>query len=122
ILLGGTGNDVLRGGSNRDILIGGDGKDVLFGRAGQDILVGASTKYDSDPASLSQILTVWNSSGSFNDRVALLRAGHGAPTLDSSTVIDDGVADALFGGADLDWFLGTLPDRVHGLNPGELFN
>jgi uncharacterized protein (TIGR03118 family) len=122
ILLGGPDNDVLVGGSARDILIGGDGVDTLFARGGDDILVGASTAYDANHAALLQILKEWNSTDAFSDRVAALRAGNGAPKLDSSTVIDDGVRDDLFGGPGLDWFLGTLPDRVNHPTSGELFN
>ncbi len=39
-----------------------------------------------------------------------LKAGPGAPKLDSTTVSDDGARDVLFGGPGLDWFFATLPD------------
>src|SRR5262249_55895991 len=97
ILLGGPGRDDLTGGDARDILIGGDGTDKLSGRKGDDILIGASTQYDSNPTALMQILTSWNGTNSYHDRVIALRAGNGAPKLDSTTLIDDAVVDRLFG-------------------------
>jgi uncharacterized protein (TIGR03118 family) len=122
ILLGGIGRDVLNGGRARDLLIGGAGSDVLFGNGGDDILVGGSTAYDANQAALLQILGAWNSAADYATRVANLRAGNGAPKLDSTTVIDDAVRDNFFGGGGLDWYLGNLPDNIHGLNDRELFN
>jgi uncharacterized protein (TIGR03118 family) len=123
ILLGNAGNDMLFGGRSRDILIGGEGMDFLFGFSDDDILIGGSTTHDSNQAELLQILDVWNSPQSYNDRVAAIRVGSGGvPILDSTTVIDDGVRDDLFGGPGLDWFLGIAPDVFHGKRPDELTN
>jgi uncharacterized protein (TIGR03118 family) len=124
ILLGGPGNDVLVGGPGRDLLIGGDGRDVLFGRGGDDILIGGSTSHDGKPAELLQILTAWTAPGvSYNDRVAAIRSGaNGVPKLDSTTVTDDGVRDDLFGGPGQDWFIGQLPDVLHGRQANEQIN
>jgi Ca2+-binding RTX toxin-like protein len=120
ILLGNTGNDVLVGGSARDILIGGAGHDFLFGVGNDDILVGGTTASDSNPAALTQILGVWNSGMSYNDRVTAIRTGaNGVPKLDATTVSDDGTRDDLFGGTGLDWFFATAPDRVHGKSAAE---
>lgn len=122
ILLGASGNDVLVGGPGRDILIGGTGSDALFAHGGDDILIGGGTTYDADQASLLKILQAWNSTDSYNVRVANLRSGTGAPKLDATTVIDDGVRDDFFGGSGLDWYHGNLPDRIHGFQAGEQFN
>lgn len=122
ILLGGPGNDQLVGGVNRDILIAGDGLDALFGMGSDDILVGGSTAYDSDQASLQQILNVWNSPQSYNDRVAAIRSGNGVPKLDATTVLDDGARDFLIGGRGLDWFFSMTPDRIFGQNSAEQVN
>jgi uncharacterized protein (TIGR03118 family) len=119
ILIGGPGNDVLVGGSARDILIGGTGHDFLFGGGNDDILIGGTTAYDTNQTALTQILSVWNSSMSYNDRVAALRAGTGAPALDSTTVTDDGTRDDLFGGPGLDFFFATSPDVIHHKNASE---
>jgi uncharacterized protein (TIGR03118 family) len=122
ILLGGPGNDVLVGGPGRDILIGGDGRDVLIGRGNDDILIGGSTTHDGSTAELQQILAIWNGPGSYNDRVTALRTGASAVKLDSTTVMDDGVRDDLFGGSGLDWFFATAPDKIHGKLPNEQVN
>ena len=105
VLLGNTGNDFIFGGSNRDVLIGGDGKDQLFGRGSGDILIGGQTTHDSNSAELLAILAEWTSSDSYATRVDKLRNGTGGlPALNSTTVLDDGVADHLFGGFGQDWF------------------
>jgi uncharacterized protein (TIGR03118 family) len=124
ILLGNTGNDVLVGGSGRDILIGGDGHDFLFGVGNDDILVGGRTAYDADPASLMKILTAWTAPGvSYNDRVTEIRTGaNGVPKLDATTVFDDRVRDDLVGGPGLDWYIGQLPDVLHGRKSNEQIN
>ncbi len=114
ILLGGSGNDLIVGGTSRDILIAGEGLDSVYGMGNDDILIGGSTAYDADQASLQQILNVWNSSSSYNDRVTAIRAGNGVPKLDSTTVMDDSAKDFLFGGAGLDLFFSMSPDRIFG--------
>ena len=50
---------------------------------------------------------------SYNDRVAALRAGTGAPALDANSVLDDGHRDRLFGGHGLDWFFAADPDTIY---------
>jgi uncharacterized protein (TIGR03118 family) len=124
ILLGNAGNDLLVGGPGRDILIGGDGQDALFGRGGDDILIGGRTSHDAKPDELLQILGVWASpTMSYNDRVSAIRSGTGGvPALNSTTVFDDGVRDDLFGGQGQDWFIGQLPDVLHGRQPNEQIN
>ena len=123
ILLGNTGNDAITGGSARDMLLGGMGHDFLFGMGNDDILIGGTTDYDTDPASLTSILDVWNSAVSYNDRVDAIRNGaNGVPQLDSTTVHDDGDRDVLFGGPGLDWFFATAQDAIHGRSPAEQVN
>ena len=124
ILLGGSGNDLLVGGKSRDILIGGDGMDALFGGRDEDIVIGGSTTHDADQAALLDILKAWSdTSTSYTDRIAAIRAGtNGVPILDSNNVIDDKVRDFLDGGSGLDWFWGTDPDVFHGRGPNEQTN
>jgi uncharacterized protein (TIGR03118 family) len=122
VLVGNTGNDILAGGASRDILVGGAGHDFLFASGDDDILIGGSTAYDSNPAALTQILGVWNSGTSYNDRVDAIRAGNGAPKLDATTVTDDGSRDDLFGGPGLDWYFSNDPDRIHGKKGAERVN
>jgi Ca2+-binding RTX toxin-like protein len=105
VLLGGPGDDFLFGGLSRDILIGGTGKDKLFGNGTSDILIGGETTHDGSAAELLQILAEWTSGDSYATRIDKLRNGTGGlSALNSTTVLDDGVADSLFGGAGQDWF------------------
>src|SRR5262249_41087521 len=106
ILVGGPGDDVLIGGKGRDVLIGGDGLDVLIGSAGEDVLIGGRTAYDLVPTALAAIRAEWNRTDlGYADRVDhLLHGGGLAPILDASTVFDDGAADILGGGKELDLF------------------
>ncbi|MCI0456185.1 MAG: TIGR03118 family protein [Gemmataceae bacterium] len=113
ILLGGPGKDLLSGRGGRDLVIGGTDTDALLGGKDDDIVIGGTTAYDSKLADLQAILAKWTSmtpSQSYEDRVMDLKAGTGAPKLDSTTVLDDGARDVLFGGRGLDWFFATLPD------------
>jgi uncharacterized protein (TIGR03118 family) len=119
VLLGGPGNDTLTGGSRRDILIGGTGPDTLIGGGDQDIVIGGTQSATTTPAGLLQVLGEWNSSDTYANRVAAIRAGTGGvPALDAITVTDDRLADTLTGGSGRDWFwaLGTdlVLDRITG--------
>ena len=123
ILIGGPGDDLLVAGPGRDILIGGGGKDVLVGGTGDDILIGGSTAYDDNLTALTQILNVWSSNLSYNDRIAAIRAGTGGvPALNSATVTDDGDRDILIGGIGQDWFFATPPDLIFRKRAGEQVN
>jgi Ca2+-binding RTX toxin-like protein len=115
IEVGGDGNDKLFGSTGRDLLIGGNGSDQLFGESGDDILVGGSTAFDEDPTSLEAIQAELLSGNSFAARVNNIQLGGGAngsTTLDSSTVLDDGAVDTLFGGPGNDLFIVSGRDRV----------
>jgi uncharacterized protein (TIGR03118 family) len=105
VVLGGPGNDFLHAGLGRDLLIGGTGKDWLFGNGNSDVLIGGETTHDDNSADLLAILAEWNSSDSYATRISKLKSGTGGlPALNSTTVLDDGVADQLFGGPGQDWF------------------
>jgi len=123
ILLGNAGNDILAGRGHRDLLIGGDGRDILYGNGDDDILIGGRTTHDGNQTELSQILTAWNAADSYTNRVTTIRTGAGGvPKLDSTTVIDDGIRDDLFGAAGLDWFFAGMFDRLHGRLASEQVN
>jgi Ca2+-binding RTX toxin-like protein len=127
ILIGNDQADVLTGGPGRDILIGRGGADVLNGGVGDDILIGCSTDYDFDSAALENIMAEWGRTdlegtpgnqyfGRIQHLLGKLAGGeNGSTFLTLSHLSDDGAADTLNGGSDLDWFfkLGsdTLPDR-----------
>jgi len=123
ILLGGPGTDLLFGQGGRDILIGGDGRDLVSGGFGDDIVIGGRTAHDGNTSALLQILGVWTSADTYDNRVAAIRAGTGGvPKLDVTTVFDDGVFDLLLGGFGLDWFWSFAPDLALDRFPGEQVN
>lgn len=110
VLLGGGGNDWLFGNSGRDIIVGGTGNDAALGGHGQDILIGGSTIHDNDDTALNAIRDEWSSEKSFTVRTQNLTDGtgdnaglNGTAFLDSSSLIDDGSTDWLFGGKGRDW-------------------
>lgn len=110
VLLGGLGDDVIFGGSKQSILIGGSGQDVLQGGFREDLLIGGSTNYDDNASDLLSLLNFWSGTESYQDRVTKLRNGTGVPALTSSTVIDDGQRDVLFGNSSLDFYFLGLND------------
>jgi hypothetical protein len=132
ILLGGAGNDTLVGGSGHDLLIGGSGADSLSGGGGDDILVGGTTSYFNEATrtvnltALDAILAEWASANSYAVRVNNIRTGGGLTAglvLNGSSVLDDGAADTLGGGAGSDWFFahtsGTGKDSLTDAIAGE---
>jgi uncharacterized protein (TIGR03118 family) len=116
IVLGGPGDDSLFAGAGRDLLIGGTGRDRLHGNRGSDILIGGETTHDSNTADLLAILAEWTSADSYATRIDKLTNGTGGlPGLNSTTVIDDGVVDRLFGGPGQDWFFKGAHDITDAL-------
>jgi Ca2+-binding RTX toxin-like protein len=119
ILVGGAGNDTLIGGDGRNLLIGGSGTDILLGGAGQDILIGGTTNYDQNITALRAIMNEWTRTDvDFATRVAQLNGSQSGGTngpylLNATTVHDDGAANTLFGGQDLDWFFVGVNDKAH---------
>jgi len=133
ILIGNGAANVLKGRAGRDLMIGRGGKDTLLGEAGDDILIGASTVLDTDTLALEAIMAEWGRTGlpgtaqdQFNTRVNDLILGgglNGTTTLDVTKVVDDGVADTLNGGGDIDWFfISAGVDSIVGLVTGERVN
>ena len=132
---GGSGPDVLKDSGGRNLLIGGDGRDVLLGAADDDILIGGSTSFDAasaaDDASLTSVVAEWTSARAYADRVANLRGTGLGPRANGSvflksagigqTVFSDTFADALTGGAGMDWFFDAPPDTTDAVT-GELHN
>jgi Ca2+-binding RTX toxin-like protein len=98
VLLGEVGIDSHFGGAGRDTLIGGAGQDWLYGQEDDDLLIGSlgPTSY----ASLQAIQALWVAPQSLAQRAAAL-----SPHLNSSTVLDDGVIDYLYGFGGSDWQL-----------------
>ena len=130
LLFGGDGNDQLTGGSGRDILIGGQGADKLVGNSGDDVLIAGFTTKDNRAISgveefWCHVMAEWNSTNSFADRLANLRAAssqsgnaHNGMSYLLPVVLDDTSADEidmLQGSSGNDWFLfRTGEDKVVG--------
>jgi hypothetical protein len=104
IIVGGDGNDLITGGKGRDLLIGGWGSDTINGDQDDDILIAGYTLHDNDPAALEGILGVWNSSASYDSRVAQLVNSSTGTLRPDVDVFDDGIADTLKGAAGTDFF------------------
>ena len=105
VLSGGDGVDIIDGSSGRDVVIGGLGSDVLLGSAGDDILIGGYTTHDDDVAALDEIMAIWSSSASFNDRVTALTTSGGLLQANVD-VFNDESLDLLVGGAGRDLIFG----------------
>jgi Ca2+-binding RTX toxin-like protein len=120
ILLGQEGNDVLSGNSMRELLIGGVGQDLLTAGAGQDILIGGTTDFDQNLTALAAIMQEWSRTDlAYDGRVAHLLSGggkNGSNRLSTASVHDDGAANLLLGGSDLDLYFAGLADVILGQN------
>ncbi len=123
ILLGGLrspdGNDFLSGGSGRDLLFGFLGADTLDGGDGEDLLVGDRFSFLHTPAAMFAIQNEWLSGRDYATRVANLSGTGTGIRLNGFTfltpgltVLDDGAADTLTGGTDMDWFLYNFFDDL----------
>jgi hypothetical protein len=73
------------------------------------MLIAGWTLFDDDSAALHAVMAEWTRTDkTAEERVRNLRYGtgrNGAVRLDAGTVVDDGDADVLTGGAGYDWFL-----------------
>jgi Ca2+-binding RTX toxin-like protein len=110
VLVGDANANVLRGGTGRNLIIGGRGANTLYGGGGQNILIGGYTDYDQKLIALQALMREWvRTDLSFNQRIFDLTNGSGLSgsfVLNTTTVHDNGAADALYEsytGA-LDWF------------------
>src|SRR5207302_6639856 len=117
ILIGGPLADVLTGGSGRSILIGGGGNDTITGAADDDILIGGTINFTARNTALMSILAEWQRTDElYAQRIANLRAGGGLNGSNNlilgQTVLDDGAANVLAGGAGLDWFWRFAGDSI----------
>jgi Ca2+-binding RTX toxin-like protein len=116
IIDGGAGNERIDGNGGRDLIIGGLGADDLHGVGDDDILIAGRTAYDGNLAALDAVMSEWNSARDYATRLKnLSSAATATPTrsngdyfLNETTVLDDGLIDALFGEGQRDWFLANL--------------
>src|SRR5262249_49076667 len=129
VLVGGAGDDALTGGSGRDVLLGGAGKDTLRGGSGEDVLVGGPTLHDTNLTALTAIRDEWTRTNvSLQTRIARLKGEqsgglNGSWVLNAAAVLNDNVADDLYGEGDNDWFvrsLGLSPDNLRDRKSGDV--
>ncbi|WP_425618134.1 beta strand repeat-containing protein [Anatilimnocola sp. NA78] len=99
VLIGGSGSDTLSGDGGRDVLIGGLGLDTLIGGADEDLEIGGSL-VDSSGANIRSIMQLWKATQPFETRVTSL-----ATKINASKVLDDGVADYVYGSGERDWLV-----------------
>ena len=116
VLVGGAGVNMLTGNSGRDVLIGGLDIDSLVAGDDDDIPIGGTTDFDTNLVALDKIKAEWTQPiVTYAGRVSNLSSGgglNGPYLLNSVTVHDDGVTDALAGVGGLDWFLASLADTT----------
>jgi hypothetical protein len=129
VLVGGAGNDTLYGGSGRNLLIGGAGADTLSAGSGGDLLIAGTCSYAGNLTALAYLAAEWDRTDvDYMTRVGHLNGGiaggmNGSYLLNATTVLDDGAADVLNGGAGLDWIFAHLTrggDVVNGQASGEI--
>jgi Ca2+-binding RTX toxin-like protein len=111
---GGDGYDVLSAAGGRNVLAGGAGQDTLEGGSGDDILIGGLYEYSEDLDVVYAVVGVWKGSATYAQRLGALRAGgsDGLYAFNTSTILDDGVADQLDGNQGQDWFWAYALDRT----------
>jgi hypothetical protein len=124
VLFGEDGDDTLIGSIGRNLIVGGAGSDRLQGRPGEDIVVGGTTVWDNNETALLAIMAEWSSAADYQTRIDHLRgttAGglNGSYVLDSTTVVDDGNVDRMFGSGGLDWFFTGIGDEIVDEGSGE---
>lgn len=103
-IFGGAGSDHIFGRDGNDILVGGDDDDDIFGGDGNDLLIGGKLNLAGDDPSLwkeiDSAITDW-ANGDLAEVMAEL-----------GPIIDDQVADKLFGQGDADELLGDESDKT----------
>lgn len=125
VLVGGGGTVRQIGGQGRDILIGGAGQATLQAGLGGDIVIGGTTAYDNNAAALAAVLAEWSRTDiDYATRIAHLNGSisgglNGNYLLNGSTVFGNGLADNLYGGTGLDWFLAGVMDVLFNHMSGE---
>jgi hypothetical protein len=107
LLLGGNGNDQLVGGAGNDILVGGAGADALDGGVQNDLVIAGSVTFEADAGSLLRLTLANNSPRAYAGKLKK----NAVPNL-ATSVVNDADADALTGGAGVDWFFADDADSL----------
>ena len=98
IIYGGEGDDTLSGDAGLDILFGGGGRDVVNGGLDDDIVIGGNTTLTG--VQVQSARTLWTNGAPFNTRITSL-----ATFFNAGTIVDDGIADYVYGSLGRDWLL-----------------
>src|SRR5262249_61948839 len=98
------------------------------------VVIGGGTAHDLAPARLEDLMREWGRTNlpgpppvkydtRISDLLGVTPGGlNGTTTLTPGQVTDDGVADILDGGPELDWFFALGADILSGLDPAERVN
>ncbi len=97
VMFGGRGKDTLIGGPGLDVLIGGIGRDVIHGGESKDLITGNWVSFLDDHHRAFQILEAHEND---EDHSIFFRR---------HTIRNDRRVDLIFGGEDLDDFIGVMP-------------
>jgi hypothetical protein len=108
-VLVGNGGNVLSGGGGRDLLIAGDAASQLFGGDDEDLLIGGRTIYDSNEATLADIMAEWTASTPYETRVQNLRDG-----ILNDAIRPNGRQNTLYGQDGRDFFYASALDLTDG--------
>ena len=127
VLVGGTGDDLLKGGSGRDVLVGGAGADTIDGGANDDVAIGGAVSFQNDPSALRRVSAEWvrpllpyeTRRDHLLGNIPGGRNQHDMLTV--GTVYDDATVDSSTGGAGRDWFVSSTatPDSLLDWTAGE---
>ena len=89
-------------------------------------IVGGTTAYDNNAAALAAILAEWSRADiDYATRMAHLTGSlsgglNGTNVLNTSTVHSNGLADSLYGGSGMDWYLAGVADLFFSKTTGEV--
>jgi PKD repeat protein len=118
VIVGGTGNSLLRAGARRDILIGGSGSERLVGSTASDLLIAGTTLFDHNETALNALQLEWTAHLSYAARVAGLRGtGKGPNNNGKFFLVASGPNETVFGsdkgssltsGTGQDWFFAKV--------------
>ena len=121
IIVAHNSNNVVTAGAGRSLVIGGSGTNTIVGGAADDILINGSTSYDGNIAILQSIVTTWQSSQTYAQRLASLQAaGPNLLKVGTTVFLTPGpTSGTLRGNAGQDWFFTSTLSSIQDLDPSE---
>ena len=121
ILVAHNSSNTVTAGAGRSLVIGGSGTNTIVGGAADDILINGSTSYDGNIAILQSILTTWQSSQTYAQRLASLQAaGPNLLKVGTTVFLTPGpTSGTLRGNAGQDWFFTATLNSIQDLAANE---